>query len=52
MIIPSDAEIIDLLNKLDRVLADERHLVLSARGFIKDGDGEKTDDELIEGDGL
>lgn len=50
--IPSDAEILELLNRIDSVSAVERHFVLVARGYTQNGDGEKTGDELIEEDGL
>lgn len=48
----TDTEILEHLNKLDRDPADERCLVLVTRGFAQNGDGEKTDNELIEGCGL
>lgn len=47
-----EAEIDELVFDLYGLTADERRLVLAAREHAQNGDGEKTDDELIEGDGL
>lgn len=47
-----EAEIDELVFDLYGLTADERRLVLASREYAQNGDGEKTDDELIEGDGL